>query len=221
MQTSTQTPTAQPPPATRLLGRLLQDRSALSLLLANLATIVVALIEGWSVGPLMWIYWAQSVIIGAFNVARILSLDEFVTTGMTINDRSVKPTRAVQRQTAIFFAIHYGFFHLIYLLFIGSLAGPPPSDALTIGVCIVLFLANHSYSFRRNRDEDRRKKPNIGTIMFSPYARIVPMHLTIIFASAFIQHPAALVFFVLLKTAADLVMHAVKHRPEKTSNLPG
>ena len=31
-----------------------------------------------------------------------------------------------------------------------------------------------------NRDLDRQGTPNIGTLMFTPYIRIVPMHITII-----------------------------------------
>jgi hypothetical protein len=57
---------------------------------------------------------------------------------------------------------------------------------------------------------DLRNNPNIGTLMFLPYARIIPMHLTIVLALPL--GGGALWFFVLLKTAADVIMHKVEHR---------
>ena len=56
----------------------------------------------------------------------------------------------------------------------------------------------------------------MGRAMFLPYARIVPMHLTIIFGSVLLSltttPKVVLVFFLLLKTAADLAMHFSEHR---------
>lgn len=90
----------------------------LVLLLSNLVTIVLAVYQQWDVYVLMWIYWGQSVIIGYFNVRRIMDLKKFSTTGFKINNRSVKPTPETQRKTAVFFALHYGFFHFGYLVFL-------------------------------------------------------------------------------------------------------
>ena len=48
--------------------------------------------------------------------------------------------------------------------------------------------------------------------MALPYARIIPMHLTLIFGSLLaIQSARELVLFLSLKTLADLSMHMVKH----------
>ena len=56
-------------------------------------------------------------------------------------------------------------------------------------------------------------------MMFFPYARIIPMHITII-AGGFLeksvgvtfQANATLVLFMLLKTLADIIMHTVERR---------
>jgi hypothetical protein len=57
---------------------------------------------------------------------------------------------------------------------------------------------------------DERKKQNIGSLMFMPYVRIVPMHLMA--ASGAVVSAGPLIIFLLLKTVADLAMHTIKHR---------
>lgn len=71
----------------------------------------------------------------------------------------------------------------------------------------LLFFINHLFSYFYNRPKDT-KKQNIGSLMFYPYARIIPMHLTIIFGSSF---GGALPLFLVLKTFADAIMHVVEH----------
>ena len=194
------------------------ERPARYLLLSNIGTIGIALLEGWSASEVMWVYWFQSLVIGSFNVLRMLQLGEFSTEGVKMNHRPVPPTPATKRSMATFFAFHYGFFHLVYFFFL-SAGGrfPAGSDLIGLAVCVVGFVVNHTVSFRENVENDLRRRPNIGSIMFFPYARIVPMHLTIIFGSMLAPDSAwALVLFLSLKTGADLVMHLVEH-----GRLPG
>jgi hypothetical protein len=187
------------------------DGSAWSLLGANLLSLSVAVYQGWTLVDLMLVYWLQSVIIGASYVARILALDKFSTENFKINDRAVAPTRETKIRTACFFAVHYGFFHVVYLVFVLSESSLAAIADPQLWICALAFAGNHVYSYRYNRDADRRGTPNIGTLMFTPYLRILPMHLTIVFglmsSSVF-----GLAFFGTLKTAADVVMHAVEHR---------
>ena len=189
------------------------SRPLLLLLASNLLTIVLALVQHWDVAVLMWIYWGQSLVIGYYNVHRILGLERFSTRGFRINHRPVAPTRRTQRQTAGFFTLHYGLFHLFYGLFMVNDAALGNDVSLfMVMVCIVAFWLNHGYSYRHTRARDRERVPNIGSIMFFPYLRIVPMHLMILFGHAFMDNgPLALLFFLLLKTAADAAMHVVGH----------
>ena len=197
--------------AARIHRFLRHDPSALSLIVSNLATIVIALVQGWELSVLMRIYWAQSVIIGLANFVRILHLGEFSTRGMRVNGRAVKPTPQFKIQTALFFLAHYGFFHLIYFLILIGSARMPPHSSGPVMLCVALFAVNHTYSLIVNLRADLDRKPNIGTVMFFPYARIIPLHLTIIFGSFLITGSAGLIFFLILKTAADLIMHGVEH----------
>jgi hypothetical protein len=196
-----------------LTGHLATDRSMVVLLLSNLVTIMLAVYQHWDVFVLMWVYWGQSVIIGCFNVRRIMDLKRFSTAGFMINDQPVKPTPATQRKTAVFFALHYGIFHLGYLVFLGAdtkVAGGFP--VFYILLCIGVFYLNHWFSYRYNREQEQERVPNIGNIMFFPYIRIIPMHLMIVAGVTVLGgSTGALIVFLLLKTAADAAMHVVEH----------
>ncbi len=186
------------------------DGSVWALIAANVFALGVALWQDWGAAPLMLLYWGQSVVIGIANVFRILALDRFSTENFTMNNRPVEPTPATKRQVAVFFAMHYGLFHAVYLVF---LVAGPRGEPLTpwFWACTAAFALNHLWSYRYNRDIDRQGTPNIGTLMFTPYLRIVPMHLTIIFGGLLGGARPGLLLFGALKTVADVAMHFVEH----------
>jgi hypothetical protein len=195
-----------------LLERL--DRSVWALLFVNLATILLAMIERWDFGEVVWIYWSQSIIIGAYNWRRIMELERFSTEGFKINDAEVDPTRATKLKTAFFFAFHYGMFHFVYFIFLCQKADPRRIfSSGWVLLCILAFLANHHFSYRHNREADRRSTPNIGSVMMGPYGRIIPMHLIIIFGAFLAPFLGGeLLPFLIIKTGADLIAHIGKHK---------
>ena len=80
--------------------RSLFDPALRALIVSNAVTLVIALFEGWSLEPLLFIYWAQSVIIGVFHIRRMLNLKSFTTDGLKINGRPVAPVPQSKRQIA-------------------------------------------------------------------------------------------------------------------------
>lgn len=192
----------------------LADVSLWVLVFSNVFTIVLAISEQWNLSTVMWVYWSQSVIIGIFNFVRILQLKAFSVEGFKINGVPAQETKATKISTAFFFLFHFGIFHLVYMVFLlaGSPAnretGIPFADMPFILLSTGIFFCNHLFSYVLHRRETNGHKPNIGAIMFYPYARIIPMHLTILFGG-FVG--SALPFFLLLKTGADAVMHTVEH----------
>lgn len=198
------------------------DPSLWFLLFSNIATIFFAIIESWNLSTIMWIYWFQSITIGFFNFIRILQLKEFSTEGFRINGRPAQPTQRTKISTAFFFLFHYGLFHLVYLIFL--LIGPftmayenvsGSVESKYILLSPLIFFINHLFSYLYNRPKDT-KKQNIGSLMFYPYARIIPMHLTIIFGSSF---GGVLPLFLVLKTFADGIMHVVEHNVLRKGEL--
>ncbi|MDP6670705.1 MAG: DUF6498-containing protein [archaeon] len=200
----------------------LRDPTLISLILSNLLTIALAVIYNFNIMAILWVYWSQSVIIGLFNVFRILSLKNFSTKGFRINQKPVEANRAALVLVAFFFAIHYGMFHFVYAFFLGifTVMGQTGTGALSlsdfgyIGFMAIVFFANHLFSFLHNRKQDVGKQ-NIGRVMMYPYARIIPMHLTIILGGIFLTTGATgaglLIFFLGLKTLADVAMHFLEH----------
>ncbi len=197
-----------------------RDDAAWWILGSNAFAILVALRDDGGLLALLWIFWCQSVVIGWFARQRMLALRRFSTEGLLVNDQPVLPTPETQRKTANFFAMHYGVFHLAYLLFLGEMAtGNGDADLGRLDVLDWFFIAtaatgfwhSHRESHRENVEADLARLPNIGSLMFLPYVRILPMHLAIILGATLGQGGGALLFGA-LKTGADLLMHKVEHR---------
>lgn len=193
---------------------LFSDHSLWFLLFSNLTTIFFAIKENWNLLTIMWIYWFQSITIGFFNFIRILQLKEFSTEGFTLNRRPVEPTKSTKIFIAFFFLFHYGFFHFGYFIFLLIYTFIKAygntlylAEVKYISLTASLFFINHLFSYFYNKPRDT-KKANIRSLMFYPYARIIPMHLTIIFGPLF---GGALILFLVLKTLADCLMHIVEH----------
>ena len=191
---------------------LFYDRSLWFLLLANGITTILAVTQNWNLLALMWVYWFQNLVIGFFHYRRILGLVEFYSTkGFTIDHRPVESTEEGKYRVARFFLGHYGFAHFCYfvvLVVFSQSGGLSPLDLIYIIPTALLFLGNHIYSYRYNKPRVIGKQ-NLFTMMKYPYARVVPMHLTIILGFAF---DWGLLLFLLLKTLADVIMHVVEHR---------
>lgn len=191
--------------------------STLGLLVSNLIVIILSVVQNWEVSEVLWVYWMQSIIIGFFQFLRILSLKKFSTENFTINNRPAPPTLKTKVFTAFFFMFHYGFFHFIYAIFLFSLFTNQPFNFRYLILGSFIFFLNHTFSFYHNRVVDQQRVQNIGSLLFAPYARIIPMHLVIVFGAILGQ--STLVVFLLLKTLADLLMHTIKHKINHSLNL--
>ncbi len=179
------------------LKTIVNDRSTWSLLAVNGVTIILALALNWSLATLLLIYWIQSVEIGVFHFIRML--------------RQGEGSGCSKLFYTSFFVYHYGGFHVVYMLFIRSgILGEGVIPTAEVGVIVgtsLLFFGNHLFSYLRNRPAET-KRQDVKTMMLEPYVRIVPMHLAIILGGI---TDAALPFFLVLKTGADLIAHVRQH----------
>ncbi|MFA4877180.1 MAG: DUF6498-containing protein [Methanoregula sp.] len=219
-----------------LFSRILPGRADLvhnypliSLIIANLVTIVLAVAGNWDLATVMFIYWVQSIIIGLFTVVALLTAGAARKwTAPESGDPAAATVAILDRLGSVvaryglagFFCLHYGIFHLAYYeILIGSgLFGPVNLSDPYIWVASGIFFLNHLYSFiahwnvhiQGDGDDD----------FFAPYHRIIPMHMTIIFGSIvlfFLQDLGiestlpVLVLFLVLKMFADIAAHIAKY----------
>jgi uncharacterized protein DUF6498 len=186
----------------RRLARTGFDPSTWVLVAANVLTIAAALWFDLRLGDVMLVYWCQSLMIGiSFLIRMVIRLrivgDPFFQdyVGKYFN--------------AFFFFAHYGIFHLVYLFFLKPSTTPGLFSGF--GLCVLLFALSHAHSLWYNIRRDRLASVDPQGLFWLPYARIVPMHITIIFGPRLVVG-LDLVVFLGLKSLADVLMHVVEHR---------
>jgi hypothetical protein len=194
--------------------------SVLVLVGANLYPIYAVLFSGWTVFAVLLLYWLENVLVGCFNVLRML----FAAGGRS-------SSTAARTFTILFFMVHYGGFAAGHGLFVivvfgGAFQEGAAGQTFTqvtdfihqeyLGYALLALVASHGFSFLWNylwQGEYRRVSPD--ELMARPYTRVVILHLVIIFGAlpvALFHAPvAALVLLVALKIGADVTAHLYEH----------
>ena len=182
--------------------------SSLALVAANLVPLAGVLFFEWTVYELLLLFWAENLIIGAYTVARMVTLYTRNGDGRVLF-------------TIPFFCFHFGIFTLAHGAFVmGHLR---PEGGLESPVIVSLWLPflaliiSHGASFVGNflRGQEYRGMKS-EKVMMAPYQRVVIMHLTVLgsgwLISVFGEPLLALVLLVMLKAGTDLVTHVHEHR---------
>jgi cation transport ATPase len=198
--------------------------SGFLLIFANIVPVMGVLYGGWNILDLLFIYWAESVIIGFFNILKMLSAGEK-------NNRSILLIVVDRLFACSFFIVCYGGFMLLHAVFIFGLAAefykisfePLALLAKTWPGLLSLFFS-HGFSFISNYLLSReREKADIYSLMHQPYSRIVTMQISLIIGlwlTTFFGQPALLLlFFLIMKTAADLNAHLKERKKFKPAHL--
>lgn len=200
-------------------NKMFRGYSFWSLLISNLIIILIVLLENQSVLSVLWVYWFQSVIIGVFNFIKIISLNDFTIDGLKMNGHLLTKSRSAKIGVAVFFLIHYGFFHLVYAVFLSAFISIREISTggidfsfilLTSMIFAVNYLGEFIFTFRREQTSIQ----SLPKLMMTPYKRIIPMHLTIILSGFVLaggvftagnSNMIILLIFTGLKTFIDLV----------------
>jgi hypothetical protein len=205
----------------------LRRPSVVALLAANLAPIYGVFVLGWEVFPLILLFWLENVIVGVFNILKIICA------------RPADRLWWVGKAFLVpFFTVHYGGFTFVHGVFVFAVFGGDGTTASALsmssawqtirstGVLLaaLALLASHGFSFVTNYlggGEFRNADPK--QLMMQPYARVVVLHLTIIFGGfvmmALGSPRAGLVLLVALKVAVDLRAH-LRERDTLGAQLP-
>lgn len=210
-----------------LLGwfvHLLRIPSAFVLVIVNLLPLLAVFFLHWNPFDLIIAYWIENVVIGFFNVFKILLAEgkraEFKNIAVSVNGKALHTISKVS--SATFFTVHYGMFTFIHGVFVLGMFAEKSyifaagSVASLLGFVLALIFS-HGFSFFYNFLGKGEYKYNSSDYYFSlPYARIFPIHLTIIIGGMLAETlgfawPVA-VFFTLIKLAMDLGGHVFEHR---------
>jgi hypothetical protein len=185
-----------------LLQRIFKDPGFWFLLLMNGYLIYYYQQQPGEFNTIVWIYWAQSVLIGLFNFLELMSVKNPDETSMTLNSQPV--SKSSMGCAAWFFLFHYGFFHFVYAIFllVGKSSGV---NGKLLLITAGIFVTESTIQLIRRRSVLHAGKVNVGKMFFTPYLRIIPMHLMILVPS-FLGITASVLFLV-LKTAADAGMY--------------
>lgn len=159
--------------------------SSWSILISNVLIALFAIIEKQNILNILWIYWFQSVIIGVYNFLGILSLQDYSVDGMKMNNRVLTKSKATKVSVAAFFLFHYGFFHFVYAIFLSVFTSTEEIATAVVDIRFILltsliFFFNYLGEFLFSFKKERSAIQSLPKLMFTPYKRIIPMHLTII-----------------------------------------
>jgi hypothetical protein len=194
--------------------------SVIALILANLVPLGGVLFFGWEVFSLMFLFWSENVIVGAFNVLKMIIAGGGGAIG-----------QASKFFIIPFFCFHYGMFTFVHGIFVIALFGNGIQHGTgfpNLGIFFDVMRENHlgwamlgltisrGISFATNYiGKGEYKNVSAPMLMGQPYGRIVVMHIAILgggFLMLALHSPAlGLALLVVLKTILDLGGHLRDH----------
>jgi Family of unknown function (DUF6498) len=187
-----------------MLKKIVTDWSLWVLIIFNLYLLDYYRQNPTEMATIIFLYWAQSVLIGFVNFFDMLTLPKSKTDMIAVNEKPEKGTIEGKGCMAFFFLFHYGAFHIAYLVFmLIKIDGKINFHFVQIGLAILA--CNLVIDFIRNKMQQRYQQVNVGKMFILPYARIVPMHLMIMLPEFF--GVSNFTVFIILKIVMDLVMH--------------
>lgn len=187
--------------------------SLISLIIINLASILGILFLGWSAGFILLAYWLESFVIGLYTVLKMAKTTKMGEIKTNVAGKNVPPSKFF---LIPFYIFHYGIFMFVHLMFLLVIIGMSSSlsDFANMAVWLPVFfvglLISHGISYKQNFIGNKEyANTTVSKVMMSSYARIVPMHLAIIFG--FMLGSPAIVL-VLIKTGIDVFSHVLERR---------
>jgi len=193
--------------------------SALTLVAANLVPLGGVLFFGWSVFATLLLFWVENVIVGGFNVLRML-----------VAQPQIAAMWAAKLFMIPFFTFHYGMFVTVHGVFVltmfgGGLAERGFPTAATFAHAVQAagvapaawgLALSHAVSFALNYiGTGDYKSALVPALMFRPYGRVMVLHVVILgggfLVAAFGSPLLPLALLVVLKTGLDLFSHLREH----------
>jgi hypothetical protein len=208
----------------RWLFAIIRIPTSFLLIIVNIIPLIGVIFLGWNPFDLVLLYWFENVVIGVYTLLRLLIAKGETGSRLTVTASGQELAHPFGHPLGLagFFSMHYGIFTLVHGIFIFAFFGSSTSLFNLNGLIVLLtFLVgittSHGISFLYNflyKGEYKVYSP--WHYFASPYGRIIPIHLTIIFGAmieaSFPNTPALITFlFVGIKIAIDLYGHIKAH----------
>ncbi len=202
------------------VARAYRDPLSWVSLSVDLLPVLAVFAFGWAATPLVALYWLENLVIGVFTIARM------VGTALASAVNLVMATLTVP-----FFFFHYGMFCFGHGVFLqafatGGGAGPPDPAGLirwalgtapemlwfvgAIAAVSGLYLVVDFFG----RGDYRTSNP--GAEMFSPYGRIITLHVAIILGAAVaftMDEPlVGVLLLIFIRVAFGVVLTVLRRR---------
>jgi hypothetical protein len=189
--------------------------STIILIIANLIPVFGAMFLGWKLADVMVLYWAESAVIGFYNVLKMAVVSKWLVL-----------------LTGTFFISHFGAFMAVHFLFLYGIfiEGPSATGGGDLGDVAQLFIylwpalaamfLSHGISFITNYlGRKEYKSYTTEQLMKEPYSRIVFMHLVLIIGGGItlvLGTPTpVLLLVIMLKIIFDVRGHLKVHEVDK------
>ena len=173
-----------------------------SLLVADIAVLIWAILEKLPLSRMAWVYFFQSLMIGIFWSIRVL-------------ESPVNCSNETKVKNVSCFLPHYFLMHLIFIPSMYNAFGKEfLANLKSILVMSGFFLISEIITYFKESKQHCTRPLNLATIQLFPYARVIPMNLAIFigliveFGGTISQFTVAV--FLIVKTLADIAMDLVE-----------
>jgi hypothetical protein len=206
------------------------------LILSNLVPVLGVFFADWNAASIVLVYWAENLVIGAYNILKMLTVAPLELKAM-----------GGRLLVVLFFMIHYGGFaagHGMFLLEIFDIGqsdeimsaendwpGPLVLLQMLYNVihevwtnmpagfiwALTALLISHGISYAYNFIiAGERTRTSARSLMGQPYSRVLIMHIAIIAGGFFVNKlgspVALLIALVAVKTVMDVMLHNKSHK---------
>ena len=186
--------------------KIIRDPAFWALLFVNLLFIYEYKGDPKQCNSFIWLYWCQSVLLSVFTFFDMITLKNVNVDNLTINGMPATP-KQTKGCLPIFFLMHYGIFHFVYLIFLTISIKIFNMDFSFFKWVLLGLAINQLIYFVQNKSKYANTPRKIGKMFFTPYLRIIPMHLTILLPEIIGWTPV--LTFLILKTIFDLLGHII------------
>jgi len=192
--------------------------SSAALILANIVLLFGVSALGWSLSSVLIAYWTEAVIVGVFNIGKML---------LSTGDRVLKA--GSRFWTIVLFVFHYSLYLAVYIMlifffFFLFLPEVHPLDHFgPVPVAAAAFALSHGFSLWLNYSKER-EFARVQSLTFQPYIRLFVVHSAVLAGAVIIvlsDKQSLLPILVLGKTILDMLFHMMERFIFKPGNARG